>query len=224
MDTEGSRTSANAPTRSDPLTLTTEPGDPRWPHDLWTRSFEPSMTTGYAQAPDGYRPRPAATHPSDTAHESELWCGRFRLLPQCRALLRDGQGVDLGGRAFDLMHVLMKSPGTLVSKAEIVKHVWPATFVDECNLRFQVAALRKALGEDRDLIKSIRGRGYLLAAGRPDGEARDDANEESDQAEPRACVVLKFPDRPGPSAAVGRPQALLRSVLTLLRRITQPRG
>jgi DNA-binding winged helix-turn-helix (wHTH) protein len=54
--------------------------------------------------------------------------------------------------------------GAVVSKDDIVRRVWPATVVDECNLRFQIAVLRKALGADRDLIKTISGRGYLFVA------------------------------------------------------------
>jgi DNA-binding winged helix-turn-helix (wHTH) protein len=44
-----------------------------------------------------------------------------------------------------------------------VKLVWPTTIVEESNLRFQVAQLRKALAHDQDLIKTIPGRGYLFA-------------------------------------------------------------
>jgi DNA-binding winged helix-turn-helix (wHTH) protein len=78
-------------------------------------------------------------------------------------LLLDGKPVKLGSRAFDLLHVLLNSRGRLVSKDEIVRHVWPDTTVEESNLRFQMGCLRKALGSDRDLIKTIPGRGYILA-------------------------------------------------------------
>ena len=42
-------------------------------------------------------------------------------------------------------------------------YVWPSTLVEESNLRFQMMSLRKALGKDRDIIKTIPGRGYLFA-------------------------------------------------------------
>jgi DNA-binding winged helix-turn-helix (wHTH) protein len=51
----------------------------------------------------------------------------------------------------------------VVEKEAIVSFVWPNTIVEESNLRFQMAALRKALGRDRDIIKTIPGRGYFLA-------------------------------------------------------------
>ena len=89
--------------------------------------------------------------------------GRFHVAPGSRSLLRDGRPIAIGGRAFDLLVLLLRSRGALVSKAEIVNHVWPSTLVDESNLRFQMMSLRKALGEDRGLIKTIPGRGYLLA-------------------------------------------------------------
>jgi DNA-binding winged helix-turn-helix (wHTH) protein len=88
---------------------------------------------------------------------------RYLLLPRSRILLRDGLPVELGSRAFDLLHVLLTSRGAVVPKDDIVRRVWPATVVDDCNLRFQVAALRKALGDDRELIKTVSGRGYLFA-------------------------------------------------------------
>lgn len=90
--------------------------------------------------------------------------GPFRLLPGSRTLLRDGRPVDCGSRAFDLLHILLASRGQIVSKDDIVRHVWPTTCVDESNLRFQMASLRKVLGVYRDAIKTIPGRGYLMAS------------------------------------------------------------
>jgi len=96
--------------------------------------------------------------------DGEIRFRRYRLLPRSRMLLRDGRPLDIGSRAFDLLHVLLSARGAVVSKDQIVRRVWPATVVDECNLRFQIAVLRKALGSDRDLIKTISGRGYLFVA------------------------------------------------------------
>lgn len=89
----------------------------------------------------------------------------FLLLPNQRVLLRDGISVDLGSRTFDLLHVLAISMGSIVPKRDIIRYVWPDTIVEEGNLRVQVAVLRNILGGDRDLIKTIAGRGYLLAGG-----------------------------------------------------------
>lgn len=90
--------------------------------------------------------------------------GRHVAFPMARELVRDGDPVEIGARAFDVLIVLLESQGKLVDKRKIIERVWPTTTVDESNLRFQMAALRKVLSCDRDLIKTITGRGYLLVA------------------------------------------------------------
>ncbi|QYE33567.1 winged helix-turn-helix domain-containing protein (plasmid) [Polymorphobacter sp. PAMC 29334] len=88
--------------------------------------------------------------------------GDFRVLANSRTLMRRDFVVPLGSRAFDLLVVLLRSRGQLVAKEDIVREVWPSTFVDESNLRFQMGVLRKALGSERERIKTIPGRGYLF--------------------------------------------------------------
>ena len=90
--------------------------------------------------------------------------GGFRCSIGSRTLELDGQAVELGSRAFDLLVVLLQARGRVVSKNEITNAVWPSTTVDESNLRFQMACLRKALGSFRDAIKTVQGRGYLFVA------------------------------------------------------------
>jgi len=87
---------------------------------------------------------------------------RFRVLPHARQLLIGEHPIDLGGRAFDLLMVLLGAAGTVITKAEIVSRVWPSTVVDESNLKVQVSALRKILSVDRDVIKTVHGRGYVF--------------------------------------------------------------
>ena len=100
---------------------------------------------------------------------------RFQVLPGARQLLADGEPIELGSRAFDLLVVLLETRGSLITKDEIMRRVWPSTVVDECNLRVQMSALRKVLGEDREIIKTIPGRGYVFAldvtAGAPEPNA-----------------------------------------------------
>jgi TolB-like protein/DNA-binding winged helix-turn-helix (wHTH) protein/Tfp pilus assembly protein PilF len=90
--------------------------------------------------------------------------GRFRLLPHHRELRADGVTVELGSRAFDILMVLIEARGALVTKDEILSRVWPDTVVEENNLVVQISALRKALGEDRDFIRTVSGRGYRFVA------------------------------------------------------------
>jgi DNA-binding response OmpR family regulator len=95
--------------------------------------------------------------------ESTLRFRRFCVMPGSRVLLCGGRPVPIGSRAFDLLMALLRARGTIVEKNDIVKCVWPSTIVDDSNVRFQVAALRRVLGQDGDMIKSIPGRGYLFA-------------------------------------------------------------
>jgi TolB-like protein/DNA-binding winged helix-turn-helix (wHTH) protein/Tfp pilus assembly protein PilF len=90
--------------------------------------------------------------------------GRFRLLPHRGELRADGVAVELGGRAFDILMVLTEARGALVTKDEIMARVWPDTVVEENNLVVQISTLRKALGEDRDFIRTVSGRGYRFIA------------------------------------------------------------
>jgi DNA-binding winged helix-turn-helix (wHTH) protein len=95
---------------------------------------------------------------SDTATIVEF--GRFRILPHRRELLADGRPIRIGGRAFDVLMVLIDARGSVVAKDTLMDRVWPDTIVEENNLQAQIAALRSALGSDRDLIRTIVGRGY----------------------------------------------------------------
>ncbi len=90
--------------------------------------------------------------------------GRFRLHPHRRELFVEGKPAHIGSRAFDLLVALIEARGALVTKDEILSRVWPNLVVDENNIQVQVSTLRKALGEDRDLIRTIPGRGYRFVA------------------------------------------------------------
>src|SRR5271169_2947437 len=86
--------------------------------------------------------------------------GRFLLLPHRRELLADGRPVKLGGRAFDVLMALIEGRGAVVSKDALMARVWPDRIVEENNLQWQISALRAALGADRNLIRTVSGRGY----------------------------------------------------------------
>ncbi len=86
--------------------------------------------------------------------------GRFRVLPRRRELLADDKPIRIGGRAFDLLMVLIEAPGAVVSKDDLLARVWPDRVVTETNLQTQILALRQAFGAQRDLIRTVAGRGY----------------------------------------------------------------
>jgi predicted ATPase/DNA-binding winged helix-turn-helix (wHTH) protein len=86
--------------------------------------------------------------------------GRFLLFPHRRELLADSRPVRLGGRAFDVLITLIEARGAVVSKNALMARVWPDRIVEENNLQWQISALRAALGADRNLIRTVPGRGY----------------------------------------------------------------
>ena len=98
------------------------------------------------------------------AAETTFEFGRFRVLLRQRQLVADGVPIELGTRALDLLLVLLEADGSLVTKDELMSRVWPGIIVAEENLKVQIAALRKALGEDRDFIRTEFGRGYRVTA------------------------------------------------------------
>lgn len=83
---------------------------------------------------------------------------RFTFDPATRTLLRDGTPVQVGGRAFDLLHALVLAGGELVTKERLLELVWPGLVVEEANVQVQVSALRKLLGPAA--IATVAGRGY----------------------------------------------------------------
>ena len=83
---------------------------------------------------------------------------RFVLEPGERRLLANGRTVHLGPHAFDLLVALIERAGHLVSKDELLAHVWGTVIVEENTLQAHVSALRKVLGSDA--ITTIPGRGY----------------------------------------------------------------
>jgi DNA-binding winged helix-turn-helix (wHTH) protein len=101
-----------------------------------------------------------ATWWSSANAEAVIEFGRFRVLLRRRRLLVDGVPVEFGTRAFDLLLVLLGADGALVTKNELLNRVWPDIVVSEENLKVQISALRKALGADRNLIRTEFGRGY----------------------------------------------------------------
>src|SRR6202041_3688028 len=78
-----------------------------------------------------------------------------------------GEPIALGGRALDILIALAERPGEVVTHKELMSTVWPDVTVEEANLRFQMAALRKALGDGRDgarYVSNVAGRGYCFVA------------------------------------------------------------
>jgi DNA-binding winged helix-turn-helix (wHTH) protein len=103
--------------------------------------------------------------------------GRFLLLPHRRELLAGGQAIKLGARAFDVLMALIEARGAVVSNEVLAERVWPGQIIQDTALQSQISALRAALGADRDLIRTVSGRGYQFV-----GEIPDDPGRSADGA------------------------------------------
>ena len=92
--------------------------------------------------------------------------GHFRMDPGRKLLLRDGEPVTLTSKAFEMLLVLVERSEQVVSKDELMKVLWPDSFVEESNLTQHISILRKALGEtpkDHRYILTFPSRGYRFA-------------------------------------------------------------
>ena len=72
----------------------------------------------------------------------------------------DGRATEVGGRAFDTLLALIDADGAVLTKDELLSRVWPDRVVEENNLHGQISELRKVFGAERDLIRTVAGRGY----------------------------------------------------------------
>lgn len=117
--------------------------------------------------------------------------GPFQLAATRRLLTRMGEPVPLGDRALEMLAVLVEHAPNLVSKKMLFERVWPGLFVEESNLRFQMRALRRALGEDDRYIATVTGRGYCFVAPvvRPDRIATRAASADTNLRRPLTDIV-----------------------------------
>src|ERR1700722_5061616 len=93
--------------------------------------------------------------------------GPFSLLPAERRLKKADESIPLGGRALDILSALVERAGEVVTHRELISTVWPGVTVEDANLRAQIAALRKTLGDGRDgarYVSNVAGRGYCFVA------------------------------------------------------------
>jgi predicted ATPase/DNA-binding winged helix-turn-helix (wHTH) protein len=132
--------------------------------------------------------------------------GRYRLDRHRREFIAAGRPVELGSRAFDTLLALVDGRGTVLSKDELLRRIWPDRVVEENNLETQISTLRKVLGADRHLIRTVFGRGYQFT-----GDIRGPGT-----AVVGAPVPIQATNLPAPvSELIGR-EAEIRDVLSLV--------
>ncbi len=129
--------------------------------------------------------------------------GPFRLEPAERKLLRGNDVVVLTPKAFDTLVLLVRNSGRLIEKDELIRMLWPDTFVEEGTLTNHISLLRKALGEEPAFIETVPKRGYRFVgavrqlpgaslADKPGGQ-REFANEVSTDRRAPDHLVAAIP-------------------------------
>ncbi|MET4740534.1 putative ATPase/DNA-binding winged helix-turn-helix (wHTH) protein [Bradyrhizobium japonicum] len=126
--------------------------------------------------------------------------GPFRLAPGRQLLLLDERPVKMGGRAFELLRLLVQRRGELVSKNELMAAAWPGTFVHDSNLKVNMWSLRRSLGDTQIepiYIATVARRGYKFIA-----DVRVGIGEI--EGEPALADPLPLSHAPSPRGIVGR--------------------
>lgn len=95
-----------------------------------------------------------------TSRPGQFSFGSTVVVPHRRELQRMGNKVAIGGRAFDLLMALLNAQGSVLSKDQLIDQIWRGRIVEENTIEGQVSALRRVLGEDKEAIRTITGRGY----------------------------------------------------------------
>jgi DNA-binding winged helix-turn-helix (wHTH) protein/tetratricopeptide (TPR) repeat protein len=93
--------------------------------------------------------------------------GNYRLLPSERLLYCAGENIPLKSKVFETLLTLVRHPGKLLTKDELMMHIWGNNFVEEANLTQNIFTLRKIFGEkprDHQFIVTVPGRGYRFVA------------------------------------------------------------
>lgn len=100
----------------------------------------------------------------NTQEETILRCGDLEIDPAGREVRRNGELVELTYKEFELLRMLVTRHGTVVTREEILAHVWGYDFVGETRtVDMHIKALRKKLGEQ--YITTVRGVGYKVPEG-----------------------------------------------------------
>jgi DNA-binding winged helix-turn-helix (wHTH) protein len=112
--------------------------------------------------------------------EHDYYFGPYRLETQQGMLYRGDEPVPLSSKSVDMLQALVRRSGQVVSKDELMRELWPDTFVEEENLNQHIFQLRKALGETesgKPYIETVRKRGFRFSAGVGESPAAADTRK-----------------------------------------------
>ena len=150
--------------------------------------------------------------------------GNFRLDTAERVLQSAGRPISITPKALELLTVLVENRGHIVAKEDLMRQVWPGTFVEENNLAFNVSVLRKLFGESGAApryIETIPKRGYRFIAevieipanGRP--RSPSSLDQPADGTEAVASGARCMPRRASKFSRLARPLIVLGAALAL---------
>lgn len=125
--------------------------------------------------------------------------GPFTLIPSRHVLVRENRPVNLGGRALDVLHLLVMRSGEEVSKNALIEWAWPNVFVDEGNLKVHISSLRRALEDtfpQATYIATVIGHGYQFV-----GQVQTEHVKMTDFSSDHQPVMCSLP---APSLLIGR--------------------
>jgi len=142
--------------------------------------------------------------------------GKFRCDPREHLLLCDGKPVSLSPKSFEILVSLLQNNGRLLTKDDLMRQVWPDSFVEEANLTVNISALRKVLGETpsgQQYIETVPKRGYRFVAPVKEfrGEGPPAPGVQTLEPEKRELVVA-----PSPTASVWLRRWWLAAALLLI--------
>jgi len=122
--------------------------------------------------------------------------GPYRLNLAQRVLTRDGEAVSLTPKATDILVLLVTNAGQILEKDDLLKEVWPDTFVEEANLTQNIFTLRRALGDERagpKYIETVARRGYRFVASVKVNDPEDESSASESGGAGAADTALVTP-------------------------------
>jgi TolB-like protein len=137
-----------------------------------------------------------------------------------RSTTLDGRPVSLGARAFDVLTYLSQHPDRVITKEELLEHVWAGTLVEESNLTVQIAGLRKALG--KDTIKTVPGVGYKFTLGSTPtaSDAKPSSSAAPDVPTIPSLAVLPFANLTGSNDNAYMVDGIVNEITSALARVS----
>ena len=154
--------------------------------------------------------------------------GPFRFNVALRLLTRDGAVISLGPKAAEILLTLVRNAGEIVGKEDLMKEVWPDSFVEEANLTQNIFTLRRALGDTRTdarFIETVARRGYRFVASVNLSEDGTSATETSENGlvESPILAVLPFVNATGDESLEYLAEGVCENIINSLSNISKLR-